>query len=116
MGLLLFIISVILSWILIPVFILYAIIRIKKFNLLSNYFTDIALSIDKVGNVIGAPIMNDLLIKKDAVKFYGNQNETISGVTGLNYINGKCTFIGILLSKTLDKIQKDHVENAAKNI
>ena len=115
MGLILFTTARFLQWLLTPVFFIYAILRFLNLNRIYKYFADVAFGIDQLGNVMGAPIMNDVLLKKDPIKLYGNPDETISYVTGINYVSGKCTIFGITLSKILDFIQPNHVENASKN-
>lgn len=115
MGVLLFILARILQWILSPLFFIYAIIRMGSFKKISKYFHGVAFSIDQLGNVMGAPIMNDLLLKKDPAKLYGNPDETISHVTGINYLNNKLTIFGMGLAKILNFVDPAHVENAALN-
>ena len=58
-GVILFIIATILFWILSPLFIIYALFKASN---LSVYFRNVALSIDQLGNTMGAPMMNNLLI------------------------------------------------------
>lgn len=116
MGIILFIVSVILLWILSPIFILYTIIRkLFKFKELSDYFHWVAFSIDQMGNVMGSPIMNDVLLKKTAKHKYGNPDETISYVTGVNYINKELTTAGYFVAHCLDAVDPNHVEKAAEN-
>jgi len=113
MGLLLYIISKILQLILTPVFYIYAIISLHNFKSIAKYFGSIAFSLDQLGNTMGAPIMNDVLLKSNPAKLYGNPDETISHVTGVNYLAGKCTWAGRKLAWLLDCIEPNHVENAA---
>lgn len=115
MGIILFIVARFLQWLLSPLFFIYAIIRLFSFKKISNYFHDVAFSIDQLGNTMGAPIMNDLLLKKDPAKLYGNPDETISHVTGVNYLAGKLTKFGLIIKWILNKLDKNHVENAASN-
>lgn len=114
MGTLLFIIATILATILSPIFFLYAVIRLHNLKKISNYFGAVAFAIDQLGNVMGAPIMNDLLLKKDPIKFYGNPDETISHVTGVNYTQQKMTWVGKLIARILNNAEPQHVEIAAK--
>lgn len=115
MGLLLFFIARLLQIILTPIFFLYAIFRIFHFKQIGEYFHNVAFSIDQLGNTMGASIMNDVLLKKDPVKKYGNPDETISHVTGVNYLGKKLTWTGLIVAKTLNRLDKNHVENAAIN-
>ena len=113
MGIILFIIARILQWILTPVFFLYAIIRLRNVKKISEYFHKVALGIDQLGNVMGGPIMNDVLITKDGYKF-GNEDETISHVVGKNYPL-TLTWTGFALAMALNTIDPNHVQNAAQN-
>jgi len=79
----------------------------------SKYFKSVAISIDQHGNVVLAPIMNDILIKKAGYKF-GNPDETISAVLGHNKKNGTLLFLGKWIADILNKIEKNHVEMAAR--
>lgn len=115
MGTLLLITARILQMILSPIFYLYAIIRLHNLKKISDYFANIAFGIDQLGNIMGAPIMNDVLLKKDAIKLYGNPDETISNVTGVNYIAKKMTWCGRLIARMLNNVEAQHVEKAAKN-
>jgi hypothetical protein len=116
LGIILFIVAVIMLWILSPIFIIYAIIR-KIFNLkkLGEYFHNVAFSIDQLGNTMGAPIMNDFLLKKESPKLYGNPDETISHVTGVNYKAQTLTDFGYFVAHTLDALDPNHVTKAANN-
>ena len=103
-------------WILSPLFITYAIIRkIFKPKELSDYFHWIAFAIDQLGNVMGAPVMNDVLLKKDPAKLYGNPDETISHVTGVNYRAQTLTSFGYFVAHCLDAVDPNHVNKAADN-
>jgi len=115
MKLLILTIAVILFWVFSPIFILYAIIRLAfKPKLLGNYFFMTAFGIDQLGCVMGAPLMNDVLLKKDATKKYGNPDETISHVTGCAYVEMKLRSTGYFVAHCLDTAEKNHVEKAAE--
>lgn len=133
MGILLYFVAKILQWCLSPLFHAYSIIsllRIKKyhfgkddkyfiyilsFKLISEHFHMVAFALDQLGNVMGAPIMNSWLLKKNPIKLYGDPDSTISHVTGVNYIGGKLTWLGMFLAKVLNKVDKNHVEKAAES-
>jgi hypothetical protein len=112
MGFVLFIVARFLQWILTPIFLIYALFRAKNID---KYLFDIAFSIDQLGNVIGAPMMNDILLKKNPTKTYGNPDETISHVTGVNYMSNKLSIFGKILVMILNSIDKNHVQKAANN-
>jgi hypothetical protein len=95
---------------------MYAIIRkIFKRGEISEYFHWVAFSIDQMGNVMGAPIMNDVLLKKTSKHKYGNPDETISHVTGVNYVAKKLTTPGYFVAHCLNAVDRNHVEKAAEN-
>lgn len=70
-----------------------------------------ARSIDVFFNVIGADLLTDCLIKKGGYKF-GNPRETISSVIGKNNRSDTLTQTGKFIRWILDKIEKDHCEDA----
>lgn len=117
MGLLLFVLSLILALVLCTVFTIYTFIKYLfslKFKKLNKWLYNIAFSIDQMGNVWGGPMMNDcLLINTVEEKLYGNPDETISHVTGVNKLNKNLTALGRFVAKGLDKAEKNHVEKAA---
>lgn len=115
MGIILYIIAKILYLVLSPITMLYAIVKLLFKGGLSKYFYDLAFAIDQLGNVMIAPMANDVLIKKDAPKLYGNPDETISHVTGVNYLARTLTPFGYFVAHTLDAVDKNHVEKAAEN-
>jgi len=115
MGIILYIVSKLLYAILSPITMLYAIVKLSFKGGLMQYFKDLAFSIDQLGNVMIAPMANDVLLKKNPIKEYGNPDETISHVTGVNYIGRKLTAFGYFVAHTLNFVDKNHVENAAEN-
>lgn len=100
------------SVILFPLGWLYSLFTFKlSIRKLSGYFKAIAISIDQLGNVVMANLMNDTLIKDNGHKF-GDPDETISMVLGLNKREKSLTNMGIRIADILNKIEKDHVEKA----
>lgn len=73
MGIILVIIAIVLLYILSPIFI-YCLFRLRKSTKISDHFFDVAVSIDKLGNILGAPFFNDIMITKDGFRF-GASNE-----------------------------------------
>ena len=110
MGILLTILATILTYILSPFLIIYSFIRLKYKEIGDHYF-DVAVSIDQLGNVLGSPLFNDIMIKKEGFKF-GNEDETISSVLGRNYQTNNLKFIGKCIRYLLDKIEKNHCINS----
>jgi len=115
MKILILIVAVVLLWLLSPVFIIYALFKfLFRIGQLSEYCYWLAFAIDQMGNVMGAPIMNDVLLKKEATHKYGNPDETISHVTGVNYLSKMLTSGGYFVAHCLNTAEKNHVEKAAE--
>jgi hypothetical protein len=115
MGIILYIVAKLMYLVLAPITMLYAIIKLTFKGGLFQYFHNLAFGIDQLGNVMIAPMANDLLLKKNAPKLYGNPDETISHVTGVNYVSETLTDFGYFVAHTLDAVDKDHVTKASKN-
>ncbi len=79
----------------------------------SVYFWEIAIAIDELGNTICQDLFNNTMRKKGGHKF-GNSDETISQVLGELKKENKLLPIGKALAWVLNKIDENHVENAAK--
>lgn len=77
------------------------------FRILKIWFYRTAVSIDQMGNTIGAPLFNDIFIKVGGYKF-GNTNETISSVIGKNYRDNTLSRCGKLLRRILDFMDDNH--------
>lgn len=107
MGILLAIIAVILSMLIIPIGVIYEILTLIRFSKISDYFFNIAVSIDQLGNVSCQGLFNDILITKDGFKF-GDPDETISSVLGRNYQTKTLTGLGNSIRWILDRIEEDH--------
>jgi len=108
-GFILFIIAKLLSYVLFPLGFIYSLITFRVG--LSNYFKRVAISIDQEGNVIMSVLFNDILRKAGGHRF-GNPDETISSVLGVNKINNTLTLLGVFISYILNKIEKNHVEKS----
>jgi hypothetical protein len=95
---------------------IYAIVKnaIKGiFYFLSEYFWLAALSLDQSGNAICAELFNDIFLKKNPAKKFGNPDETVSHVLGVNKEAGTLNYFGLGLSWILHLLDKYHVEKAA---
>lgn len=113
-GLLLFIISLILVVLTVPLGFLYGIcykLLTKGLTGLGEYTLKIAISIDQLGNVIMQHLLNLLWIKKGGYKF-GNRDETISSALGRNKVLGTLTSFGRLMDKILDLLDPNHSLNS----
>ena len=114
LGFVLLIISILLSVILLPLGWLYSLVTLRlSVKRLGAYFKTIAIAVDQLGNVVMSNLLNDILIKDYGYKF-GDEDETISKVLGINKANNTLLKIGKIVSSILNKIDKNHVEKASK--
>jgi len=112
MGIILFLVAIIVGAILYPLGMIYSAAKLLL-GYLSNILKTFAIGIDQFGNVACADLFNDTLIKKNGHKF-GNPDETISKVLGINKRLRSLTKTGLAVANFLNKIDKNHVENADK--
>ncbi|MDX1315441.1 MAG: NUDIX domain-containing protein, partial [Eudoraea sp.] len=113
-GVLLFVISLILLILTVPLGFIYGVcykLVTKGLTGLGEYTLKIAISIDQLGNVIMQHLLNLLWIRKGGYKF-GNRDETISSALGRNKVLGKLTGFGKLIDKILDLIDPNHSLNS----
>jgi hypothetical protein len=120
MGFILYILSRLLSAVVITLGILYGLIRcfwghqigvaLKSVN---QKFMIMATSIDKYGNVACKELFNDVLIKPHSLNPFGYIEQTISIVLGHNQIFGTLSRTGKAVVWLLDKIEKDHCKKWA---
>ena len=90
-----------------PILIVWGLIRsIQKREFLQWSYT-LAIAIDRFGNCLGKYTWNDLL--GDG---FGNSKETISSRLGKNKILGTLKKIGKFVANKLNKLDKNHCENA----
>lgn len=113
MGILLYIVAKICYAILAPITMVYAIVKLTFKGGLFNYFHQLAFAIDQLGNVMIAPMANDVLLKENTPKLYGNPDETISHVTGVNYKAMTLTSMGYFVAHSLNAVDKNHVIKAS---
>ena len=121
-NIILFIIAVVLVIVVFPVSMVYTLIRgIYKqtpkywYDNTVQYFFDIAYSIDQLGNVLLARLLNDTLISHPFHHYiFGNPDETISSVIGRNNRINNLTWLGKGLRIFLDTIESQHCELAAQ--
>lgn len=113
-GLLLFLISIVLLIITGPLGLIYGIFHSlfsRGIRGLGEYFLQIAVSIDQLGNVLMQHLLNVLLIKPGGYPF-GNRDETISSALGRNKQNGTLTGFGSSIDSLLDWIDPNHSLNS----
>ena len=112
--LLVLIIAITLLYLLLPVIIIFMILKYiltgsKK--MLAVWFFRTARKIDIFANVVGAEFWNSTFITDGGYKF-GNPKETISSVLGKNQRDKTLTLLGDLIRWVLDRIEKDHCLNS----
>lgn len=113
MGFILLIIAILLAVLLFPIGWIYSLLTLRaKPSRLNIYAKTIALSIDQLGNVVLSNLFNDIMITKDGYQF-GDEDETISKVLGVNKHYKTLKPLGKLLSWILNKIDRNHVEKAS---
>jgi hypothetical protein len=109
-GFVLLIVALLLSAVILPVGFSFQIIT-ALFKGIDRYLFRMAKSIDQFGNVVCEHLFNATLIKKNGYKF-GNEDVTISHVLGKNEQTGTLSLLGRLLSRLLNRIDKDHNQKA----
>lgn len=109
-GLILFIISLWLLYILAPIGFFFAMLCSGR----GRYLYRLAYSIDQTGNVICGKLFDAILIHQSGFKF-GEPDHTISAVLGVNEQQGTLTGLGWTICTILDWIDPDHCLKAAKD-
>jgi len=95
-----------------PIGWLYSLITFRcSIKKLGNYSFVMSVSVDQLGNTVMSTLFNDILITKYGHRF-GDEDQTISMVLGVNKAMGTLTNKGKFLADTLNKIDPNHVEKA----
>lgn len=76
-----------------------------------KFFKELAIGIDRLGNVLIAPLANYLLKTKEGYKF-GKGKETISSALGKNQQFETLSSFGKSIAWILDTIDKDHCKKS----
>jgi hypothetical protein len=92
-------------------FILFILSPFTFFKNLAAWTLQIAVGIDKLGNVVLQYPLNKWFITEYGYKF-GNYSDTISYVLGKNKMSNNLKPLGVFLCSVLNKIDKNHVEKA----
>jgi len=112
----LFFIAIVLLITTAPIGFFYALLRqlfFGKLKPLSEFFLEVAISVDNTGNVMMQHLLNDLLlIKRPTTYYFGNKKETISSVIGKNSLTNTLSPLGKALNAFLNWIDKDHSFNS----
>jgi hypothetical protein len=97
-----------------PIFILMGIVYSMKdvltipfWNTLSEKIYKSATLFSQLGNVWMKELLNDVCVTKDGTP-YGDEDDSISDITGRNQRDGTLTKTGIGLAKFLNLLGKDH--------
>ena len=110
MGLLLFVISIITG----PIGIIYGFfysLFTRSVSGIGEYFLEIAISIDQLGNVMMQHFLNLIWIRSNGYKF-GNRDETISSVIGKNLKSDTLTGFGKFFNNILNSLDPNHSLNS----
>jgi 8-oxo-dGTP pyrophosphatase MutT (NUDIX family) len=113
-GLLLFLISIVLLVITGPLGLIYGFFHSlfrRGVKGVGEYFLQIAISIDQLGNVLMQHLLNLLWIRPGGYAF-GNRDETISSALGRNKRDGTLTVFGKWIDALLDRIDANHSLNS----
>lgn len=74
----------------------------------ANMALSVAVSINQFGNTLYMEFFNAVFIRDTSIYSYGDPNDTVSYVTGINKINHNLTFVGEILDKILDFFDENH--------
>ena len=96
--------------VLLPVALLFSAYRaIYLFEVPSRWARELAIAIDRLGNIAAKDLFNLILIKSSATHKFGDSRETISSVLGKNKLDLNLTIAGSGLAWVLDSIDPNHV-------
>lgn len=108
------ILATILIFIFLPISLIFSLIKywVKSKKGVKNTIADMlfqyAKGIDQTGNATCYVFLNATLIKNDSIHPFGNVDETISSVLGVNKLENNLTTSGKVLDKILDIIDPNH--------
>lgn len=83
------------------------VLTIPFWNTLSEKIYKSATLFSQLGNVWMKELLNDVCVTKDGIP-YGDEDDSISDITGRNQRDGTLTKTGIGLAKFLNLLGKDH--------
>ena len=123
MGIILYILSTILTVIFLPIGMVYGFIKtiwkrqfFKALKDVDTKFVTMTVVVDFFGNIICAELFNSILISKNSKCRFGKRKETISSVLGKNERDGSLLYLGKQLCKILNKIDKNHTLESIDDI
>lgn len=115
MGLVWFVVSMALGAVLLPLGILFGVIKCfyqshfsRGLRYADTMFFTLAKAFDKYGNVVCEALFNATLIKKTSQHPFGKIEQTISMVIGYNLKEGTLTMAGWVLNQVLNLFDKNH--------
>lgn len=111
----LFILSIVLLMVFIPIGLAFTFLKAilkNDYYIMSSYYRELALGLDRFGNVIMGSFFTILFLKKTAIYKFGNGKKTISHVLGKNNLANTLSYFGRLLDKILNKIDNNHTINS----
>lgn len=106
-------VATLLSIIIIPPALLYALIFTWKnknniLEFLQNILFKYSIGLDQIGNATCYIFLNNIIIKNNDIHPFGNIDETISSVIGKNKLKNNLTKTGKLLDYILNLIDNNH--------
>ena len=108
-----FIVAVCLFIVLAPPSFIFALVHTHRS--FKGYLMNVSIAIAQLGDVVCAPLLDLIRIKRGANDLFGNPYETISSVLGKNKEGGSLSWFGALVSKILNKIDRNHVEKSIED-
>ena len=117
-NLILAIVATILSFIIIPLALLYALFYTWKsknniLEFIENVLLKYSIGLDQIGNATCYIFLNNVIIKDNTIHSFGNIDETISSVIGKNKLKNNLTIFGIILDEILNiTLGKNHSINS----
>ena len=115
MSFILFLIALILILVIVPIGLIvvtFVSIFTLDSQMLRDYYFNLALSLDQLGNVAMSGLFNMILIKWVSKDKFGNPDETISSVLGKNKKDETLAHLGRWLDFLLNEIDEDHSINS----
>jgi hypothetical protein len=83
---------------------------------ISKYSLNLGISLDQTGNLVGMDIFSDTLLSTGKGIQYGNMDQTISHVTGVQEHKNNLSWLGEFVAFSLNLAEKEHTINAKNAI
>lgn len=98
---------------LIPIGIVYSVFT-RGLHGLRDIAKDFAIAWDRLGGAVCKHLFNDWLVKSNGYRF-GNGEDTISYVLGINKRDNTLTILGKGVANLINLLDPNHVEKAVRN-